>query len=168
MDTHTDNERTERNDGPIAILEGAIAAGFIVPILVFDLRERRIPDLLTLPAIGALLAFRLLTGRFALGDLAAGAAGFGVFALLGLASGGRLGLGDAKLSAFLGLLLGFWGWLAAVFLASLTGTLFVLGRAAAGGTSARESVPFAPFLALGAAAAWLLRDVSARWLAAWI
>jgi prepilin peptidase CpaA len=71
-----------------------------------DVRMRRIPNLLTGPAILAgLLLHGLLGGWFQLGSAAAaGLLGGGVFALFYLAGG--MGAGDVKLMAAIGCLLG--------------------------------------------------------------
>ena len=76
--------------------------------------------------------------------------GFSVFLLLWLIAKKRIGLGDAKLSALLGFLLGLWGWALAVFLASLGGVIFVLLRYASGRKAVTESIAFAPFFIAGA------------------
>ncbi len=139
--------------GAFEIVDGALAAAFIVPIVCFDLRQRRIPDALLIPALLALAAWRLLSGRLGPGCLPDLLVGFGVIIALRLASGGKIGLGDAKLSAFLAFLLGLQGWFVAVFLASLSGVVYALVGRRLGRMTGRESLPFAPFLAAGAAAA---------------
>jgi prepilin signal peptidase PulO-like enzyme (type II secretory pathway) len=155
--------RKRKGGDLVNVLEGVIALGVLAPIFYYDIRERRIPDVLTFSGIAALLACRLAAGRFSAVDLAAGLVGFGAIGAFWLFSRGRIGLGDAKLSALLALLLGLWGWILAVFLASFTGILCCLVMMALGRMSGRESIPFAPFLILGAAASFFLKDgVAAR------
>jgi prepilin peptidase CpaA len=85
----------------------AIALGISV---VTDLRSRRIPDAVTLPATGLLLLARLLlTGWDGLFGMAVGVvgalAGWAVFR--GIAWCGGMGLGDVKLMAAVGAALGW-------------------------------------------------------------
>ncbi len=138
--------------GGFTILDYAIAAGFLAPIVFVDLKRKRIPDALVYPAILALGGWRLLSGRLPPGALLELAVGFASLGALWLASRGRIGLGDAKLSAFLAFLLGLQGWIVAVFLASLGGVTFTLVGMRLGRMTGRESLPFAPFLAAGTAA----------------
>ena len=83
--------------------------------------------------------------------LGAGIAGF-FLALIYFTRGRAMGLGDVKLGFLIGLALGFPAGLIALFLAFLTGAsasviLIMLGKKRFG-----ETVPFGPFLSLGALA----------------
>jgi leader peptidase (prepilin peptidase)/N-methyltransferase len=133
-----------------------IFAACMAPVVYVDARERRIPDLWLLLAGAGLLALRLARGTLAW-DQPAGAS-VAVLLLQGvrLAFGRRLGLGDVKLAALIGFLLGFPGCLLAVFLGASAGTAFVLLRWAAAGVPHGRSVAFGPFLVSGAVAAFLL------------
>jgi len=74
---------------------------------VHDLRERRIPNALTGPAIVAGLALHTATGGFpGMGDAAAAGAIAGAAALLFRLAGG-MGAGDVKLMAAVGCIAGF-------------------------------------------------------------
>jgi leader peptidase (prepilin peptidase)/N-methyltransferase len=136
----------------IAIVLAACAAAVVV-----DVRERRIPDRLTAAAALALLACGAgrEPARLCAGALAA--AFLGVPALL---RPDGMGLGDAKLAGVLGLGLGPPVALA-LLVALAGGTAYGAGLAARRGVAAARvaTVPFAPFLALGAtvAAVWASR-----------
>ena len=85
-----------------------VAAAFLVPLVLIDLRERRLPDRLTLGGFAALLALvgaqGAITGDLGplVGALAGAAATAGVLLVLHLASPGGMGFGDVKLGLLLG------------------------------------------------------------------
>lgn len=140
-----------------ALLAGGAAAGVLplgwVPVLLalvwfgvaagaVDLRHRRLPDALTLPALPVALVLVAPLGPPALGRAVAVAAlAVAAHAAVHLAVPGSLGAGDVKLAAPLGAVLGAVAWpaavLAAVVAALLTALLaVVLGR--------RAGVPHGP------------------------
>jgi len=128
-----------------------------VLLAVVDLAEERLPDVLVLPGVGAVVAaFGAVAaatgqwgswGRALLAGLAY-ALGYLVMALL---PGGQLGLGDVKLAALLGVVLGWFGWplvLAGVLLPWVVNApvaLVVLVRRGRSG-----SLPFGPAMLAGA------------------
>ncbi|HWX52662.1 MAG TPA: A24 family peptidase, partial [Solirubrobacteraceae bacterium] len=124
----------------------------VVPVAMIDLEHRIIPNKLT--ALGAVLALVLGTALDPSGEperLLAGAAAGGFLLLAALAYPGGMGMGDVKLAAVLGLLLGR-AVAPALLIALLSGVvvgIFVIARK---GTHAgrKTAVPFGPFLALGA------------------
>ncbi|MGY1650462.1 prepilin peptidase [Geodermatophilus sp. SYSU D01119] len=147
-----------------ATLAYAWAAGAAVVLAQVDLAVHRLPDRVTYPAAAvcgaALLADAALLGTwpaFLRALLAAAAAG-GIALLAALAGPSGLGLGDVKLLALLGLLLGWSGWgalLAGVFLGLLAGAGLSLVLVAAGRAGWRTPVAFGPPLLLGAVLALL-------------
>lgn len=132
-------------------------AAVAVPLVFIDLAVHRLPDRLTLPAAGWVLAWlgvAALTGGGAwLRATAAAAAcglGFALFALLPRAMG--YGLGDAKLMLSVGALLGWLGWTAVLFglfLAFLASALVALGLLVTRRIRWRDPVPFGPYLIFG-------------------
>jgi prepilin signal peptidase PulO-like enzyme (type II secretory pathway) len=137
---------------------------FAVPITLTDIREYRIPDALSLGGIAAFVVLRLLawTGAGTLWEpLVSCVLGFGSFFLIRLATGGKLGLGDAKLSALVAVAAGAQGWLAAVFIASVSGLLCAAVMVGALGFDRKARIAFAPFLCLGGALAIALRGLIA-------
>ena len=141
-----------------------LLAPVLVVLSIIDLRERRLPDRIVLPAVAA---GAVLLGIGALGDrspsrIATAAVGAGIFAglLLGLhlLSPAGLGFGDVKLGVLLGLYLGavslslvLWG----LVLGSLAGALIAL-PVAVRARSTKASIPFGPALAAGTVLALLL------------
>ena len=138
-------------------LADLIFLAMLAVVTVTDLRERRIPNRVLIAAIAAELPLLALADPGTLpGRLGAALAGGGAFLGLALARPGAFGLGDVKLIGTMGLFLGE-AVLGAVLVALLAGSavgavLFARhGRAAA-----KHTIPFGPFLALGALLALLL------------
>ncbi len=120
----------------------------------WDLRTRRVPDLLTLSCavagvlLGAAEGGVGGAGRALLGVVAGG----GIF--LPLVALGYVGSGDLKLLAAAGALLGPGGALRAVLLGALLGGLWALAWLAAKGR--QRALPYAPPLAAGAVLSYFL------------
>jgi leader peptidase (prepilin peptidase)/N-methyltransferase len=145
------------------VLPAFLLLAALAPALsVIDLRWRRLPDSLTLPAYPA-AALLLAVGALAipggprhfLSALAGMAAAWLFFALLALIHPGGLGWGDVKLSGVLGLYLGWFG--AAAVAAGLLGAFVLaalagLGLIAAGRATRRSQIPFGPFMLASAIA----------------
>ena len=141
---------------PAVAVTGAFCA-VLAGVSVYDLRERRIPNAWTYPAlllaIAAAAASGLPTLLTSLGGFAV-AGGF--FIAMFIAGRGRLGMGDVKLGALAGAVLGIAG--APLFLALGTGAgaitgAFLLLR----GAGRNATFAYGPSLAAGAALAVLLR-----------
>lgn len=141
---------------PLVLLS---AAGPLIALV--DGRERRIPDLLSLPlaaaSVGGVIAHSSLVGDWATG----GRALLGmvvltaVFFVLAIVSRGDFGLGDVKLGATLGAVLGAFGWMEIVwgvflgFVAALLwGLASILMRRLRGQSTqgAKTTLPMGPFL----------------------
>jgi leader peptidase (prepilin peptidase)/N-methyltransferase len=146
-----------------AILAGALAAMLAV-VTVTDVRTRLIPDLALAPAaLIALVVIGASQPQLLPERLAAAAAAGGFLLAAALARPGGMGLGDVKLAAVLGLFLGR-SVIAALVLALGLGALWGAGLIAAHGPQARRmTLPFAPFLATGAAVAVIAADNVDPW-----
>ncbi len=132
-----------------------------VALTRIDLDVHRLPEGLTLPAIGAVLGLQVVASA-STGDW--GALGWAVVAgllswvgylVLVLASRGALGWGDATLGALVGLTLGYvqpgWPWLAfvaAFLLGGLASALGLLTRR----LTLSSPIAFGPYILLGALA----------------
>jgi leader peptidase (prepilin peptidase)/N-methyltransferase len=130
----------------------AVFAAFALPITIFDLKEMRIPDVLSLGGIAvfAVLGILIPGGSVIMMALEV-LIGFGVFWTIAVATGGKLGLGDAKYSVLIALSLGLYGWLTTLAVASVTGLAAGLTLVLCGRVPRDTRIPFAPFLTLGAA-----------------
>lgn len=128
----------------------------LLAISAIDLRERRIPDLLSLPLLASGLVWSAWAGDRPWADHAVGAvAGFGVLAIFGaLYFRWRegLGLGDAKLFGAAGAWLGWSALPMVLLLASLSGLLFAL---LTGVVRRDQKLAFGPPLALGFWLTWI-------------
>lgn len=134
------------------------AVGFFIIIFVYDFKTYIIPNQFIYPAIGLAFIYNsvihfLRPCDFSLAcpvwnNFFAAALGFCFFFLLIALSRGRwMGGGDAKLAIFMGLVLGWPGILAALFLAFFAGSVVGLALVATRQKEMRGEIPFGPFLA---------------------
>ncbi len=146
-------------------LEAAVAALFcwvLVLITRTDLEHRLIPDTVVIPGAIVVLALRTIDDPSIEWILSALGAGLVLF-LVVLAYPRGLGLGDVKLSAFLGAGLGI-----SVVVAMFVGFFIAFVPAAVlfvrHGKEARKSaIPLGPFLALGGVIALFWGDAILDW-----
>ena len=138
-------------DWPIWYLAALALFGLLfAAVAVHDVRHRRIPNVVTYPAIVAGTGLALLQPlgpwwTFVVAGAAAGAA-IGALALLT----GGIGFGDAKLAVVVGLLLGWPSVLIGLFVAFASGAVMGVGLTVAGRLRRGDAMPFAPALAIGA------------------
>jgi leader peptidase (prepilin peptidase)/N-methyltransferase len=92
------------------LLGAVYFAIFSIPLVVIDIRERRLPNRITLPGLAITLAGVLLAGDWGRA-LVAVACGFVLF-VVGVAISLKrwLGMGDVKLLTSLVMILGWYGW----------------------------------------------------------
>ncbi|TFB73663.1 prepilin peptidase [Cryobacterium glaciale] len=136
-------------------------AAISVALAMIDLDTHTLPNKILLPAY-PVAAVLLAAAAFVAGEperlLTAGIGGaalFGLYLALALISPGGMGLGDVKLAGVLGLYLGYLGWaplLVGAFGAFLLGGVFGLLLLATRKAKRRSSIPFGPWMLLGA---WL-------------
>jgi leader peptidase (prepilin peptidase)/N-methyltransferase len=133
--------------------DAGIALAFSSALIVvtgIDLVHQIIPDVVTLPGIGAGVLANLVTGRVTVIDSLLGIlVGGGTFFVIILASRGGMGGGDMKLGAMLGAFLGWKITLIALLVAVLTGGAVAVVLLLAKAKRRKDPVPFGPFLALG-------------------
>jgi prepilin signal peptidase PulO-like enzyme (type II secretory pathway) len=116
-----------------------------------DIRERRIPNYLTLGGFLLILLVKILIGNNSVSPyLISSALSFAVMAGVSLLTRDKLGMGDVKLSLSIGGILGVYYWLISLFLASLTALIFVFPFLLSRKMKRSDPIPFAPFLSLGA------------------
>jgi leader peptidase (prepilin peptidase)/N-methyltransferase len=161
---------------PMMIIAVIVMCGLIVVFFV-DLEHQIIPDEISLGGIAFGLAVSLLypsiqsalTHRQALLKSLAGLAlGGGIFWLIRIVGGKvfkkeAMGLGDVKLMAAIGALLGPALTLFTTFAASFIGSAVGLSLIASGRAELRSRLPFGPFICAGA----LLSFLCGNWIIGW-
>lgn len=147
----------------VLVAVGLAAAGGIV-LGVLDASTQRLPDRVLIPTLVAVTALLVSAGIVdhhpdrLVAALVGATASFAGYSLLGVVTSG-IGLGDCKLAALIGLVLGWMGWgalLAGIVLGFLLAALFLLPRIVTGGFSRNRRIAFGPFMLLGALAAVLV------------
>lgn len=140
------------------LLFGCFAAAAVV-LGAVDLIEKRLPNVVLYPTLIVIAA--LLVGVCAitaawmalLGALCAGAGLFALYFLLAVISPTGIGMGDVKLAALIGLVLGYLGWVpllvggtAGFIIGSLTSVIALISRRA----TLKTALPFGPAMLAGA------------------
>ena len=146
-------------------LEAAAAALFcwvLVVVTRTDFETRLIPDKIILPAAVVVLALRTIDDPSVEWILSALGAGLVLFLIVLIYPRG-LGMGDVKLSAFLGAGLGI-NVVVAMFVGFFVAFVPALVLFVRHGRDARkESIPLGPFLALGGVVALFFGDAILDW-----
>ena len=130
----------------------AYLALFTIPLVVIDLRERRLPNKITLPAIALTFVGIMLTGDWGRVGVAVICAAALFLLGTGLSFKGWLGMGDVKLLVPIGLTLGWFGWEVLAIglgLAFFLAGGYVLVRMALQKITATSTIALGPFLLLG-------------------
>ena len=142
-----------------ATLLGGVYVAILLAAAWSDLRTRRIPNWLTMPATAAALLWAVATGRFP--SAAAGAVfAAGLFILPMVLYGAHMaGGGDVKLAAFVGAALGFSASVTALMAAGVVASAVVIVGLATARISRRQKLPFGPFIAIGGIVALIAERV---------
>jgi leader peptidase (prepilin peptidase)/N-methyltransferase len=133
----------------------------LLVIFVIDFDHQLILNKLVYPAMAVALAMSILHtwAGFDLNaiafvpDLKHAAIGCGIglvlFLLIVVFSRGGMGLGDVKMAALMGLMLGYPSVLVAIFLAIIAGGIIAIVLLVTKKKGRKQAIPFGPFLALG-------------------
>lgn len=151
---------------PVTLVPAVLSFAVVgIAVAVVDLLERRIPNRMLLVG-GAVVAVLLVAGLILsgsvwglLGALIGGAAMFGLYLLIALVARSAMGMGDVKLAALIGAVLGAFGWttwvtglVAAFVLGGIAALIALIARRAGW----RDTIPFGPWMVLGAVLALVL------------
>jgi leader peptidase (prepilin peptidase)/N-methyltransferase len=133
-----------------AALVAAYSAVLIV-IIGIDLEHHKVPNRLIYPAIAlAFVTAPLIGGEELKTMLKGGAIGLLALSVIRMATAGGMGMGDAKLAAFIGLVVGYPYILLALLISFVVGGLIAGGMLVARRINRHDQIAFAPFLSLGA------------------
>ncbi len=130
----------------------------LIVITFIDIDHQIIPDILSLPGIPLFFIAGLwatpTTWSNALIGIVSGAGSLLLVALAYQRITGKdgMGMGDVKLLAMIGALIGWRGVVFTIFFSSVIGSLVGILLMLRGGGSLKTRLPFGPFLALGAVA----------------
>ena len=126
----------------------------LLAIAVIDLQHQLILNRLVYPAAPIAIALSLLAYRLDIvPDIEHAAIGCGIglvlFLLIVILSRGGMGLGDVKMAALMGIVLGYPSVLVGIFLAVMAGGITAIVLLATRKKGLKQAIPFGPFLALG-------------------
>ena len=152
---------------PLLFVRLAFACALIV-LFVIDLQHRILPNVITLPGIAAGFAASLFLPPGWLSSLIGILAGGGIlfaiaeayYRLRGIEG---LGMGDVKMLAMIGAVLGWPLMLLTLVFASFAGSVIGVGLMASGRGGMQAALPFGTFLALGALVAAVAGDPILSW-----
>jgi leader peptidase (prepilin peptidase)/N-methyltransferase len=132
-----------------------VVLAWLAVLSCYDIRQRRLPNLLTLPGAGVILLTAASAG-LGLPALAGAAALAGTYLLVHLVAPAAMGAGDVKLAIGLGGLTGCFGaevWFLAALAAPLLTALWGVVTRLCGGTGGAATIPHGPSMCLATAGA---------------
>ena len=138
---------------------------FTILLLAFageDIKTRLVPNKLLIGA-GVVTIIWLFCTEQVLSGLLGGVVGFTLFSILFLLAPSKIGAGDVKLAGLIGLMVGFPLALLALPLALLIGSLVILTLIMLEKVKTTDSIPYAPYLCIGA----IITLWAGRWLISW-
>lgn len=158
--------------GWAVLLAYLFLAGVSVALAFIDIEVHRLPDAIVLPSYPALVALFTVAcvagadWHSLLRAMAGGAATYGLYAVMRLASPRGMGGGDVKLAGILGIALGWVGWPAlaiGVVAGFVSGGTFGLLLMATGRADRHSAIPFGPWMLLGAWIGIIAGPVMGSW-----
>ena len=142
----------------------AIIAAYLAALIVCtgtDVLAYRVPNVITYPSIlGAIIIGSLMPdasmGAMWAGGLIVG----GTFLAMSIATRGGMGMGDVKLAFFVGFALGLVFGIYAMLITAIVGGLIAVLLMVTRIRDRRDPIPYAPFIAIGAAWVMLTQGVA--------
>lgn len=153
-----------RYDLSLRLLLATLYTCFFIVIFFIDLEHQLVLNRVIYPAlVVALLAIPFTPHHDAVKLLAGGAIGFGLLFLIALIYPAGMGMGDVKLAAFIGLIVGFPAIFAALLISFVAGGVIGGGLLLSGLKGRKDLIPFAPFLVMGGMVAMLYGQQLIHW-----
>lgn len=129
----------------------ALMYAFFALITIMDYKYRVVLNILTYPGVVIALVINVVVLRQPVLPIALGMFfAFGIFYLTAMLRPGGLGGGDIKLATLMGAAFGFPGVLWALIVSAAASAIVIVGMLTIRRGSPRQSIPYAPFLCLGA------------------
>jgi leader peptidase (prepilin peptidase)/N-methyltransferase len=148
----------------LGLLLATLYICFFIVIFFIDLEHHLVLNRVIYPAIVvALLAIPITPNHNAVKLLAGGAIGFGVLFLIAFIYPAGMGMGDVKLTTFIGLVVGFPAVFVALLFSFVAGGLVGGGLLLTGLKGRKDPIPFAPFLVAGGMIAMLYGQQIIDW-----
>ena len=137
---------------------------FLIVIFMIDLEHHLILNRTVYPAMGiALLGALVLSDHPFRGAALGGLIGFAIFFTIVFIYPAGMGMGDARLAAYIGLITGMPAVFIALFLAIILGGIVGVVLLATGVKGRKDPIPFGPFLVIGGLIAMLYGKQLIRW-----
>ena len=148
----------------LQLLLATLYTCFFIVILFIDLERHLVLNRVIYPAIVvALLAIPLTPNHAVVKLVGGGVVGFGVLFLIAFIYPAGMGMGDVKLTTFIGLVVGFPSVFAALLISFVAGGLVGGGLLLTGLKGRKDPIPFAPFLVAGGMVAMLYGQQIIDW-----
>jgi len=138
------------------LLYALIYGSFFVIIFFVDLKHYLVLNKVIYPAIVIALIIAIATQYSDIEvPLLGGLIGSGFLFIVAVISKGGMGMGDIKLGAFIGIIVGYPNAVVFLFVSIILGGVVAIGLVTGKKKGRKESVPFAPFLVMGGIIAML-------------
>jgi leader peptidase (prepilin peptidase) / N-methyltransferase len=126
-------------------------AWFLITVLVIDVEQRRVLNVLVVPAAILALVASFLPGTPSPAQaLLGGALAFAAFLLLAVVGRDAMGMGDVKLAGVIGLMTGYPLGLPALFAGIVFGALAAGAMLLTRRATRKTAIAYAPYLSMGA------------------
>jgi leader peptidase (prepilin peptidase) / N-methyltransferase len=137
----------------------------LAALFVYDAYRGILPNFITLPAIVVAVVWNMLGGKVEWSSMMMGAVVVGGFfvAQFVLSHGRWVGGGDIRMGVLMGVLLGFWPAVVAMFIAYILGASVVVILLLCKKIKKNAVVPFGPFLAVSAMTMLVWGEQVVRW-----
>ncbi len=142
-----------RYNAPAQQLGYGVMAWLFTLLAVIDVKYRIIPNPLIAAGLAVAVALHLLTQELQVAHIVIGAVfAFGIFFAVAVLRPGGLGMGDVKLSTLIGVTFGFPSVLWALIISAGVSALVIVTLMARKHHRLTDTIPYAPFLCIGALA----------------